>query len=96
VLSRDSYTRIGNFGYYKLHTDIKEWDEAKEVCRQEGTAMLVLRSQEEFDALLEFFGADVAHRFIYYGAHHKFNYYDFVTIYGKESIYMSLNACVQK
>ncbi|XP_069701708.1 hemolymph lipopolysaccharide-binding protein-like [Periplaneta americana] len=41
------YEVMPGFGYYKLHTTGKTWNEALQICEQEGAHLLILNSQEE-------------------------------------------------
>ncbi|XP_069701701.1 hemolymph lipopolysaccharide-binding protein-like [Periplaneta americana] len=45
------YDLIFGFGYYKLHTNVKTWEESQEVCKHEGTHFLVVNTDQEARAL---------------------------------------------
>ena len=46
-LEDKGYQRLPGFGYYKLHRERHLWGEAVEVCRGEGTHLLILNSNDE-------------------------------------------------
>ena len=41
------YEYFPGYGYYKLHTNIKSWYEAKEICESEGAHLAIINSLEE-------------------------------------------------
>ena len=51
---RPFYELIPGMGYYKLHTNFKNWHGAKLVCKREGTHLAIMNSHEEVGVLQEF------------------------------------------
>ncbi|XP_069701707.1 hemolymph lipopolysaccharide-binding protein-like [Periplaneta americana] len=45
------YEVMAGLGYYKLHTTGKTWNEALQICEQEGAHLLILNSEEEANAV---------------------------------------------
>jgi hypothetical protein len=45
------YELVPGLGYYKFHTDIKTWDNARKVCENEGAHLAVINSLTEAKSL---------------------------------------------
>ncbi|KAJ9581132.1 hypothetical protein L9F63_023691 [Diploptera punctata] len=48
------YEFVPGMGYYKLHTERKNWFEAKEICKTEGAHLAIVNSNQEAALLIEF------------------------------------------
>ncbi|KAJ9590461.1 hypothetical protein L9F63_016492 [Diploptera punctata] len=44
---RADYEYVAGLGYYKIHTNAKNWFEARDVCYQEGGHLLIINSERE-------------------------------------------------
>ena len=82
------YELVPGLGYYKMHTVAEKWDDARKICMQEGTHLLILNSGAEMDAVksiwsknLNISGSNFPD-YIYVGVHDRFNEGDFITILG--------------
>ncbi|XP_069695698.1 hemolymph lipopolysaccharide-binding protein-like [Periplaneta americana] len=45
------YELVQDFGYYKLHTEPRNWHNAREKCVKEGGHIVVINSEKEFEAI---------------------------------------------
>jgi hypothetical protein len=74
-------------GYYKFHTDIKTWDDARVICENEGAHLAVLNSLTEAKALPSIWIRDLFNDWrkdaAYIGAWDPKRNGDFVTIFSK-------------
>ena len=83
------YDLVPGFGYYKLHTDVKSWDEALLTCEKEGAHLVIINSEEEAKALAPFWDAnpkilDGPHNnWAHAGFHDKFKEGQYLTIFSK-------------
>nr|CAD7452199.1 unnamed protein product [Timema tahoe] len=50
------YEAIHGLGYYKLHTELKTWEEARRVCAEEGAHLAIVNSKVEMDVILNIWG----------------------------------------
>nr|CAD7424104.1 unnamed protein product [Timema monikensis] len=46
------YETVHGLGYYKLHTELNTWEEARRVCAEEGAHLAVINSKVEMDVIL--------------------------------------------
>jgi len=76
-------------GYYKIHSVLKKWPEARQICAKEGGHLAIINSEEESKVLQSLF-APVAAKlnvvWAYIGFHDLFNEGQYLTIFGKESL----------
>jgi hypothetical protein len=78
-------------GYYKIHSELKTWQEARQICAQEGGHLAIINSEEESGVLRSVF-APVAAKlkgvwaYSYIGFHDLYNEGQYLTIFGKESL----------
>ncbi|XP_069690965.1 hemolymph lipopolysaccharide-binding protein-like [Periplaneta americana] len=83
------YELITEFGYYKLHTSIKNWLDAYDVCRQENAHLLIINSDKEAKAVQRLWIrhpkslGDWRDGWSYAGIHDKFKEGNFVTIFNQ-------------
>ena len=71
-------------GWYKLHTDGKNWFDAQKVCAREGANLLVINSREEAHAmrsLVEKTGTTGKYHWV--GFHDVYEEGNYVTIFSK-------------
>ncbi|CAG2055521.1 unnamed protein product [Timema podura] len=45
------YELVPGVGYYKFHTTLKPWDEAKKTCSKEGGHLVILNSERELEVV---------------------------------------------
>ena len=71
-----------------MHTVAEKWDDARKICIQEGTHLLILNSGAEMDAVKSIWsqhpnitGGAYSH-YIFVGVHDRFNEGEYVTILG--------------
>ena len=73
-------------GYYKLHSELKTWHEARQICAQEGGHLAIINSEEESKVLQSMF-APVAARlnvvWAFIGFHDLYNEGQYLTIFGE-------------
>ena len=75
---------MDGLGYYKFHNVQKNWQQAKEVCAQEGTHMIILNSEEEANALDKIIEkSKTGNWFHWVGIHDLYSEGKFVTIFSK-------------
>ncbi|PSN54438.1 Hemolymph lipopolysaccharide-binding protein [Blattella germanica] len=83
------YSLAPGFGYYRLHTDLKTWDEALKACEEEGAHLAVLNSEKEAKALSPFWDAHPkiqgggGNNWAHIGFHDKFHDGQYVTIFNE-------------
>ena len=76
-------------GYYKIHSELKNWQEAREICEQEGGHLAIINSEEESKVLQEIFApvaAKVKGVWVFIGFHDLYKEGQYLTIFGKESL----------
>ena len=76
-------------GYYKIHSELKNWQEAREICEQEGGHLAIINSEEESKVLQEIFApvaANLKEVYVFIGFHDLYKEGQFLTIFGKESL----------
>ncbi|PSN46954.1 hypothetical protein C0J52_12569 [Blattella germanica] len=84
------YEYIPGLGYYKFHTDLKTWFEARDSCEQEGARLAVMNSDKEVNLLLHFWTphpkigdyTDWRKDWAYIGIHDNYDEGEYVTIFG--------------
>lgn len=89
---RSDYDLVPNHGHYKLHTLAKTWDEARRICLSEGSRLLVLNSEEEFNAVKAVWNrnpdfTDTLHKDYIHVGLKKIKENTFVTDSGKKVVY---------
>ena len=76
-------------GYYKIHSELKTWHEARQICAQEGGHLAIINSEEESKVLQSIF-APVAAKlnvvWAFIGFHDLYNEGQYLTVFGKESV----------
>ena len=76
-------------GYYKIHSELKTWHEALQICAQEGGHLAIINSEEESKVLQSMF-APVAAKlnvvWIFIGFHDLYNEGQYLTVFGKVSL----------
>ena len=76
-------------GYYKIHSVPKTWNEALQICAQEGGHLAIINSEEESKVLQSMF-APVAAKlnvvWIFIGFHDLYNEGQYLTVFGKVSL----------
>lgn len=71
-----------------MHTTAEKWDDARKICIQEGTHLLILNSGAEMDAVRSLWAkspnvsGSIFPEYIYVGIHDRFNEGDYITILG--------------
>ena len=86
------YQLIPGLGYYKVHTERKQWPEALITCEQEGAHLYVFNSKEEIDAVDELILRSSTGRTNYWiGVHDQYQERHYVTIFSK---YFTFCACL--
>ena len=61
-LVRLGYNLVDEFGYYKFHTDMKNWTSAVRICEEEGAHLLILDSDDEAHKVRELFKVQLSRR----------------------------------
>jgi hypothetical protein len=76
-------------GYYKFHTTAKTWDEARQICQQEGGYLVVINSEAEskvlqslFDGVKKLEGVN-NNDYAFVGFHDRFVENEYLTVFGK-------------
>ncbi|XP_069681411.1 hemolymph lipopolysaccharide-binding protein-like [Periplaneta americana] len=83
------YELIPGLGYYKIHTNIKSWGEAVEVCYSEGAHLLIYNSNDEVKATEHLWTKHPSNlsgwrnSWIHIGFHDMFQERKYVTIFSK-------------
>jgi len=76
-------------GYYKIHSVPKTWNEALQICAQEGGHLAIINSEEESKVLQSIFAPVAAKlnvRWAFIGFHDLYNEGQYLTVFGKESL----------
>ena len=71
-------------GYYKIHSELKNWQEAREICEQEGGHLAIINSEEESKVLQQILAPVAGVASI--GFHDLYKEGQYLTIFGKESL----------
>jgi hypothetical protein len=74
-------------GYYKIHTELKTWHEAHQICAQEGAHLAIVNSEEESKVLQSLFGpvaAKLKVTWAFIGFHDLYNEGRYLTVFGME------------
>ncbi|KAJ8665119.1 hypothetical protein QAD02_006781 [Eretmocerus hayati] len=84
------YCYISNVGLYKLHKDLKTWNNARETCNDEGARLAIINSEEEANELTKMFQQSGLLELggrpsdgVLIGFHDLYNEGQFVTILGE-------------
>jgi hypothetical protein len=75
-------------GYYKIHTELKTWQEARQICAQEGAHLAIVNSEEESQVLQSLFvpvAAKLKVAWAFIGFHDLYNEGQYLTIFGTQS-----------
>ncbi|XP_069695671.1 hemolymph lipopolysaccharide-binding protein-like isoform X2 [Periplaneta americana] len=81
------YELVPGLGFYKFHTDFKDFNDAVKACAEEGTHLAIINSDEESDALKPFWDphpqlyTDWKNNCAYVGFHDKDIEGQYVTIF---------------
>jgi hypothetical protein len=73
--------------YYKIHSELKTWHEARQICAQEGGHLAIINSEEESKDLQSIFApvaAELKAEFVLIGFHDLYNEGQHLTVSGKE------------
>jgi hypothetical protein len=82
------YQLVPGLGYYKFHAVAEKWDDARKICTQEGTHLLILNSGTEMDAVKSIWSKQpnisgtIYPDYIFVGVHDRFNEGEYITILG--------------
>ena len=81
-------------GHYKIHTDKQNWENARQICEEEGAHLLVLNSQHEADSvrkLIEKKGTGIIYFWVgFHDTHQEGNY---ITVFSKYKPRISQIVC---
>jgi hypothetical protein len=80
-------------GYYKIHSELKKWHEARQICAQEGGHLAIINSEEESKVLQSIFApvaAKLSKDDVLIGFHDLYNEGQYLTIFGKELLSRSI------
>ena len=83
------YDLVPGFGYYKLHTNVKTWDDALLACEKEGSHLVIINSEAEAKALAPFWDAnpkilnDPSNNWAHAGFHDRYQEGQYLTIFSK-------------
>jgi hypothetical protein len=75
-------------GYYKIHTELKTWHEARQICAQEGAHLAIVNSEEESKVLQSLFtpvAAKLKVAWAFIGFHDLYNEGRYLTVFGTKS-----------
>jgi hypothetical protein len=76
-------------GYYRIHSEPKTWQEARQICAQERGHLAIINSEEE-SKVLQLMFAPVAAKlkvvWVLIGFHDLYNEGQYLTVFGKESL----------
>jgi len=76
-------------GYYKIHSELKTWHEARQICAQEGGHLAIINTEEESKVLQSMFGPVAAKLnvvWVLIGFHDLYDEGQYLTVFGKESL----------
>ena len=76
-------------GYYKIHSELKTWHEARQICAQEGGYLAIINSDEESKVMQSIFGpvaAKLIADWVFIGFHDLYDEGQYLTVFGKESL----------
>nr|CAD7441809.1 unnamed protein product [Timema bartmani] len=82
------YELVPDLGYYKLHTSLVTWEEARNTCSQEGAHLAIPRSQKEVNVLLGLLSRHPKiqdgelNKYAFTGIHDQYSEGQFVDIFG--------------
>nr|CAD7401457.1 unnamed protein product [Timema poppensis] len=82
------YETIHGLGYYKLHTELNTWEEARRVCAEEGAHLAVVNSKVEMDVILNIWGRhpkimdSYLNSFAHVGFHDLYTEGNYLTVLG--------------
>jgi hypothetical protein len=86
--SAPGYELFPGVGYYKFHTAAKTWDEARQICQQEGGHLVVINSEAESQVLQRLFDAEKSvpgtnhNNYAFVGFHDRFVEGEHLTVFG--------------
>jgi hypothetical protein len=76
-------------GYYEIHSELKTWHEARQICAKEGGHLAIINSEEESKVLQSIFAPVTAKlnvMWVLIGFHDLFNEGQYLTVFGKELV----------
>ena len=88
-LRAQGYELHRGVGYYKIHSELKTWHEARQICAQEGGHLAIINSEEESKVLQSMFAPVAAKLNVivaFIGFHDLYNEGQYLTVFGKESL----------
>ena len=88
-LRAQGYVLHRGVGYYKIHSELKTWHEARQICAQEGGHLAIINSEEESIVLRSMFApvaAKLKESGAFIGFHDLYNEGQYLTVFGKESL----------
>ena len=84
-----NYELVPGLGYYRFHETTITWPAARETCAREGTHLLILNSEKEWEAVKEIWSRytniapDWRNSFIHVGLTDFVQEREFYTLFGK-------------
>ncbi|KAJ9590458.1 hypothetical protein L9F63_016489 [Diploptera punctata] len=88
----EGYDLVPGLGYYKLHTDMKTWEEALIACEAEGAHLLIINSDQEAKALEIFWDVNPKindrplNDWAHVGFHDKYKEGQYLTIFNESLV----------
>nr|CAD7449522.1 unnamed protein product [Timema bartmani] len=85
------YETIHGLGYYKFHTELNTWEEARRVCAEEGAHLAIVNSKVEMDVILNIWGRypnimdSYLNSYAHIGFHDLFTEGNYLTVLGKNN-----------
>ncbi|XP_046990637.1 hemolymph lipopolysaccharide-binding protein-like [Schistocerca americana] len=81
------YKFFPNVGYYKLHTDKMNWENARRKCAKEGAHLAIVNSEAEENAIRKVMRAHSTGKFVaFIGFHDMFKEGEYLTVLGQPLI----------
>jgi hypothetical protein len=77
-------------GYYKIHSELKTWHEARQICAQEGGHLAIINSEDESKVLQKIFApmdekqSGKCKNYAFIGFHDLYEEGQYLTVFGKE------------
>jgi len=76
-------------GYYKIHSELRTWPEARKISVQDGGHLAIINSEEESKVLQSIFApvaANLSVGAVLIGFHDLYNEGQYLTVFGMESL----------
>nr|CAD7394737.1 unnamed protein product [Timema cristinae] len=89
------YETVHGLGYYKLHTELNTWEEARRVCAEEGAHLAVINSKVEMDVILNIWSRhpkimdSYLNSYAHVGFHDLYTEGNYLTVLGKNDLILS-------